>query len=83
MANTREFIMNIYHTSALIGLPCLGREAYLEDRDFLDTLTGREYRNIERPVPDPDHDTWVWDDQQYDAYWDFRKSRRERGQTKL
>ena len=83
MANTREFIMKIYHTGALMGLPCFGQEAYLEDRDFLDKLTDREYHNIERPVPDPDHDTWVLDDQQYDAYLDFRKSRRERDQTKL
>ena len=83
MSDMPEFVMNIYHTGAVIGLPCFGHAAYLENRNFLDKLTGREYQNIERPVPDPDHDTWVLDDQQYDAYLAFRKSRRERDQTKL
>lgn len=81
MVDIPELIMNIYHTGALIGFPCRGREVYLEDRNFLDKLTDREYHNTERPVPDPSHDTWVLDDQQYDAYLDFRKSRRERSLT--
>lgn len=78
-----EFVISIYCNGLAGGFLCRGQQAYLEDRDFLDKLTGREYHNYERPVPDPDHDTWVLDDQQYDAYLDFRKARRERNQTQL
>lgn len=81
MVDIPELIMNIYCNGLAGGFPCRGEEEYLEDRDFLDKLTGREYHNYERPVPDPTQDTYVLDDQQYDAYLDFRKRRRERGQT--
>jgi hypothetical protein len=73
-----ELITNIYCKGLAGGFPCRGQEEYLEDRDFLDKLTGREYHSYERPVPDPSQDTYVLDDQQYDACLDFRKSRRDR-----
>lgn len=83
MVDTSKLLMNIYHNGVVGGFLCRGQDTYLEDRDFLDNLTGREYHNYERPVPDPTQDTYVLDDQQFDAYLDFRKNRRERERTKL
>lgn len=73
------FWIEIYHNGPHWRAPIPGKKRYLLERAFLDELVGawRSPKLSPRPVPDPDGDLYMLDDEQLDAYFAFRKKLRE------
>jgi len=71
----QEFELLIYHDGVVIDATVRGRARYLEEKKFLNELTGLEYppQSLPRPVPDPTQDFYMLDDGQLEAYSAFRK----------
>lgn len=78
MGKYERFIMQIYKSPVLISRRIRGRKNLLLERAFLDDLLGFDSRPA-RPIPDPKGDIYMLDDEQLNAYFEFRKSLRKRG----
>ncbi len=75
MADRQEFEIQIYHHGVTFMAPMRGRARYLQEKAFLDELTGQRYapETLPRPISDPQNDIYPLDDPQLDAYSAFRK----------
>lgn len=67
-----EFIILIYHNGCEIGMPVHGNDRYSREKSFLNELIG--WYDSE---PGTSLEIYPLDDQQFDAYLDFRKMLRE------
>lgn len=74
-----RFVIKIYHNGCVIGMPTEEQDRYVKEKRFLDELTGMWYSQdiLPRPIPDPEFDFYMLDDDQFDDYLEFRKSLRE------
>jgi hypothetical protein len=81
MADRQEFEIQIYHHGVTFMAPMRGKARYLQEKAFLDELTGKRYapRTLPRPIPDPKKDIYPLDDAQLDAYSAFRKRLDKKG----
>jgi hypothetical protein len=81
MSDNEEFVFTIYNYGPETRMPVHGKKRFLLERSFLDDLVGEfAPRNKTRPVPDPETDFYVLNDEQFDAYLTFRqRMRREFG----
>ena len=75
MTDDQEFEILIYHNGVQIDATVRGLTRYLEEKQFLNKLTGLVYspQSLPRPVPDPTQDFYMLDDAQLEAYSAFRK----------
>ena len=75
MSDLQEFTIQIYHDGVEFNAPMRGKKRYLQEKAFLDEITGKRYApsTLPRPIPDPEKDTYMLDDGQLDAYSAFRK----------
>jgi hypothetical protein len=75
MPDPKEFEIEIYHDGVHFKAPMRGKKRYLQERAFLDELTGARYspKALPRPLPDPDGDFYMLDDAQLESYSAFRK----------
>jgi hypothetical protein len=80
MPDDQEFEFTIYHNGVHFQAPVRGRERFLLEREFLNTLVGQYYapRLLPRPIPDPNGDFYMLDDAQLEAYSAFRRKMKER-----
>lgn len=80
MDDNQEFEFTIYHNSVHFIAPVVGRARFLRERAFLDDLVApRIGRNPDsRPIPDPPSDFYQLNDQELEAYSNFRKAQREK-----
>jgi hypothetical protein len=81
MRDHRKLDIEIYHEGVVFKAPIRGKKRYLQEKAFLDELTGARYspKALPRPVPDPHGDFYMLDDEQLDAYSAFRKKMRKQG----
>jgi hypothetical protein len=75
MTDEKEFEILIYHNGVQIDATVRGFARYLEEKQFLNKLTGLVYppQSLPRPVPDPTQDFYMLSDEQLEAYSAFRK----------
>ncbi len=72
----QEFKILIYHNGVQIDATVRGRRRYLEEKKFLNELTGLTYpsESTPRPIPDPTQDFYMLNDGQFEAYLAFRET---------
>jgi hypothetical protein len=72
----QEFEILIYHNGVEIDAPVRGRGRYLDEKKFLNELTGVTYppESMPRPIPDPTQDFYMLNDEQFEAYLAFRET---------
>ena len=65
MSEQEELEMTIYHNGVHFTAPIRGRERFLVERAFLDDLAAPQVgrHKHSRPVPDPETDFYMLDDQ--------------------
>jgi len=75
MPNGYDFEIRIYHDGVHFKAPIRGKDRYLQEKAFLNELTGNWYKPaaLPRPIPDPGQDFYMLNDEQLDAYSAFRK----------
>lgn len=71
----REYVIQIYHSPVEIGFPVTGKDRFSKEIAFLDELAGWPSSGSGRFVPDSVDGYYVLDDEQFDQYLSFRKSR--------
>jgi len=70
-----EWEIEIYHNGVVMHAPIRGKSRFLAERSFLDKLVGYKFpdNSPPRPVPDPQTDYYQLNDEQIEAYSEFRK----------
>jgi hypothetical protein len=81
MSDDQRLEIVIYHNGVHFTAPMPGKQRYLQERTFLDDLTGRENspESLPRPIPDPTQDFYMLNDEQLEAYSTFRKKLEREG----
>ena len=75
MPDRQEFEIEIYHDGVHFKAPIHGKNRYLQEKAFLNEITGRRYApsTLPRPIPEPGQDFYMLNDEQLDAYSALRK----------
>jgi hypothetical protein len=75
MRDNERFEITIYHNGVHFIAPTPGKKRYLQEKAFLNELTGVKYppQSLPRPIPDPSQDFYMLSDEQLEAYSAFRK----------
>jgi hypothetical protein len=69
MEENEHFIIHIYHAPVSMESHVYGKENYRREVEFLQALTG-----LREPIPDNAPPWFPVDDEQFDAYLDFKRT---------